>query len=338
MNQSNGKPRSIFAIAEGVNLLVRIGFLFLASASLFFTNARAATAVISNERSGDLIFMDESGDTLDVLALCNRPRGMVRKKSAGILYIACSDDNAVIEFDLDTKSTARVFTDIKGAMSLALDETGNRLIISNEGAAKATVLNTVSGEVVATLPTGPEPDGVAVTRNGSLIFVASENAGIVHVFDGKTYNPIHRIITHLRPRRMALRNDELWVSSEMGSRVEIFDVATFEKKDEIIFAPRGFRSEQLTPVDILFDLSGDVAFVALGSANNVVIVDAVKREVIKYILVGHRPWGLGLTPDGKRLFVLNGRSDDVTIIDLSTRRPIRTSRTGLVPHAVEIIE
>jgi len=98
-----------------------------------------------------------------------------------------------------------------------------------------------------------------------------------------------------------------------------------------------FSSEQMTPVDILFDDAEEVAFVALGSANHVALVDALRREVDKYILVGRRPWGLALTPDGEELFVLNGLSDDVTIIDVVKRRPILTRRTGLVPHSVEIV-
>jgi len=301
-------------------------------------SAFAATAVISNERSGDLVFMDESGKTTDVIKLCGRPRGMTQHKSDNSLYIACSDDGKVIEFDLLTKQAKREFSNLPGAMSLAIHESSKRLIVSNEGRATATVLNIESGEVLATLSTGLEPDGVALTADGGLIFIASENAGLVHVFDGTSYEPIKSLVTNLRPRRLALRNNELWVSSEMGSRVEIFDVTSLQLTDEIIFAPRGFRSEQLTPVDILFDHSNNTAFVALGSANHVVIVDAVTREIIKYILVGQRPWGLGLTPDGERLFVLNGLSDDVTIIDTASKRPVRTSRTGLVPHSVEILE
>jgi len=236
--------------------------------------AVAATAVISNERSGDLVFMNESGENTEVVKLCNRPRGMAQLSSGGSLFIACSDDNAVVEFDLKTKKPVRTFSNIPGAMSLAIHEASNRLVVSNEGASTATVLNISSGEVLATLPTGHEPDGVVFNEDGSTIFVASENAGIVHVFDGVTYNPVKRIITNLRPRRLALREKELWVSSEMGSRVEIFDTSTWQKIDEIIFAPRGFRSEQLTPVDIIFDHSQSTAFVALGSANHVVIVDA----------------------------------------------------------------
>jgi len=299
--------------------------------------AFAASVVISNERSGDLVFMNESGDTTDVVGLCSRPRGMVHQESSNSLFIACSDDGMVIEFDHKSKQSKRIFPNLSGAMSLAIHEESSRLFISNEGAAQATVLNTTTGQVLATLSTGHEPDGVAITADGNIIFIASENAGLVHVYDGQTYEPIKNLVTSLRPRRLALRDKELWVSSEMGSRVEIFSTETLQKVDEIIFAPRGFRSEQLTPVDILFDHDESTAFVALGSANHVVIVDAITREILKYILVGRRPWGLGITPDGKRLFVLNGLSDDVTIIDLKSRRPVRTSRTGLVPHSVEIL-
>ena len=87
-----------------------------------------------------------------------------------------------------------------------------------------------SGRLIAKLPTGLEPDGIAITGDGKLIFVASENAGLVHVFDGATYQPLDVIRTNLRPRRIALSNNELWVSSEMGSRVEIFDAKTRIKK------------------------------------------------------------------------------------------------------------
>ncbi len=315
----------------------RVGLYSLLVLLTLYKPVHAATAVISNERSGDLVFMDDTGKTINRVPLCSRPRGMAQHKSLSTLYVACSDDGKVIEFDLTTNQAKRTYTDIPGAMSLAVHEPSDRLVVSNEGYATTTVLKISTGEILALLPTGLEPDGVTLNDDGSLIFIASENAGIVHVFDGLTYEPIKRLITNLRPRRLALRDKELWVSSEMGSRVEIFDTTTFEKIDEIIFAPKGFRAEQLTPVDILFDHTKTHAFVALGSANHLVIVDAEKRKVLKYILVGHRPWGLGLTPDGQRLFVLNGLSDDVTIINLKTRRPVITSRTGLVPHSVEMI-
>lgn len=333
MNSSHGICLLINRCNPYAATLVLLCFLALIMIPL---SALASTVVISNERSGNLVLMDETGKTQQIIPICNRPRGMAQNKVNATLFIACSDDAKVIEFDIKQQAILKTFENLPGAMSLALHEPSERLIVSNEGSSKATVLDINTGEVLASLATGLEPDGVAFTSDGKLVFIASENAGIVHVFDGGSYSSIEVIVTNLRPRRLAIRGEELWVSSEMGSRVEIFDMSSFKKLDEIIFAPRGFRSEQLTPVDILFNEAGDTAFVALGSANHVVIVDASSREIEKYILVGRRPWGLALTPDEKRLFVLNGLSDDVTIIDLDKRRPVRTSRTGLVPHSVEV--
>ena len=84
----------------------------------------------------------------------------------------------------------------------------------------------------------------------------------------------------------------------------------------------------MTPVDILFNDSTNEVYVALGSANHVAIVDVTKRKITKYILVGRRAWGLGLSPDQKTLIVLNGLSDDFTLIDLKTKRPQLTKRAG----------
>ena len=252
--------------------------------------------------------------------------------------IACSDDHKVIIYDRIKRQVTREITPVPGAMNLTIHPETNRLLVTNEGAAKASVFTLSTGELIAALPTGLEPDGIAITENGSQIFVASENSGLVHVFDGVTYEPRGTIATNLRPRRIALRNDTLWVSTEMGSRVEIFDINTLVKINEILFAPKGFRPEQMTPVDILFNDAANEAYVALGSANHVAVVDLNTLAINKYILVGRRAWGLGLSPDQSTLIVLNGLSDDFTLIDLATKRPRLTKRAGLIPHSIEVFE
>ena len=298
----------------------------------------AFEALITNERSGTVIHVDAQGQTTEVVPICRRPRGMVRGTASNEVFIACSDDHKVVLYDRIDRQVIREITAVPGAMNLTIHPMTNRLLVTNEGAAKASVFTLSTGELIAELPTGLEPDGIAITENGTQIFVASENSGIVHVFDGVTYESSGTISTNLRPRRIALRNDTLWVSTEMGSRVEIFDINTLVKINEILFAPKGFRPEQMTPVDILFNNAADEAYVALGSANHVAVVDLNTLVINKYILVGRRAWGLGLSPDQSTLIVLNGLSDDLTIIDLATKRPLLTKRAGLIPHAIEVFE
>ena len=92
----------------------------------------------------------------------------------------------------------------------------------------------------------------------------------------------------------------------------------------------------MTPVDGLITRDGKTAFVALGRANHVAVVDVASRQVEAYVLVGKRPWGLALNRDESRLYVTNGLSDDLSIIDVAKRKVIKSVAVGMVPYAILI--
>jgi YVTN family beta-propeller protein len=96
------------------------------------------------------------------------------------------------------------------------------------------------------------------------------------------------------------------------------------------------RKEQVTPVDVVITSDGQRAYVALGRANHVAIVDVPSRTVVDYVLVGKRPWGLRLTADEKKLYVANGLSDDLVIIDTATNKALTAIPVGQVPYAILI--
>jgi YVTN family beta-propeller protein len=56
------------------------------------------------------------------------------------------------------------------------------------------------------------------------------------------------------------------------------------------------------------------------------------RQIVDYILVGHRPWGLGLSSDEKTLYVANGLSDDITIVDTENLKVVTSVPVGQVPY------
>ena len=78
------------------------------------------------------------------------------------------------------------------------------------------------------------------------------------------------------------------------------------------------------------------AFVALGPANRVAVVDAVSHQVTKYLLVGQRVWHLAFTPDEKFLLVTNGVSNDVSVIDVAALKVIKTIQVGELPWGITI--
>jgi YVTN family beta-propeller protein len=66
------------------------------------------------------------------------------------------------------------------------------------------------------------------------------------------------------------------------------------------------------------------------------VVDVASRQVKGYVLVGRRAWGLAVSRDGKRLYVANGLSDDLSIVDTQTLKATKTLRVGRVPHTVVV--
>ena len=87
---------------------------------------------------------------------------------------------------------------------------------------------------------------------------------------------------------------------------------------------------------MLITSDGTTAYVALGRANHVAVVDVATRAVREYVLVGKRAWGLALTRDEKTLIVANGLSDDISIIDTESLDVVKSVPVGQVPYGILI--
>jgi DNA-binding beta-propeller fold protein YncE len=108
-------------------------------------------------------------------------------------------------------------------------------------------------------------------------------------------------------------------------------VARREIIKKIGFAIPGLAKDRVQPVGIALTDDGRYAFVALGPANHVAVIDQRNYEVLKYILTGRRVWQLAFTPDEKLLFTTNGISGDVTQLT-----PIESIKIGRYPWGVAI--
>ena len=52
--------------------------------------------------------------------------------------------------------------------------------------------------------------------------------------------------------------------------------------------------------------------------------------------VGARPWGIGVSRDGKRLYTANGPSNDVSIVDAATGKVEKRIKVGGLPWGVAV--
>ena len=80
---------------------------------------------------------------------------------------------------------------------------------------------------------------------------------------------------------------------------------------------------------------GKRVFVSNGEGT-VMAIDTANDAVIATIRVGQRPWNMAITPDGRKLYVANGRSNSVSVIDTTSNRKLRDVTVGEAPWGVVV--
>jgi YVTN family beta-propeller protein len=282
--------------------------------------ARSTGYIFVSSEDDDVVTVLQGGSLKKVkdIHTAQRPRGMGFSPDHRFLYVACGDGNSVDVIDVaKLKDVDRLFV---GEDPEAFD------------------LSLKTKQPIGYVGVGPEPEGVLVAPDGKTVYVTSEVASMVHVIDTKSLAIKNNIIVGTRPRRLALTPDgkELWVTNEIGGSISIIDTATNKVIEQIIFQPEGFRAEDITPVGIVMTKDGSTAYVAMGGANHVAVIDVKSREVTDYVLVGVRPWNVALTDDEKTLYVANGLSDDMSVIDTDDLTVTRSVPVARTPYAVAI--
>lgn len=298
------------------------------------------TAYVSSEKDSALTVIDLA--TLAIkgtIPTCKRARHLQLTPERRLM-VACTDSNEADLIDpASGKSVRRIpLGDEPEAFDLSPD--GKVIYVSNEDAGEASFIDAASGKKLRSVKVGAEPEGVKVSADGKTLYVTSEVASLVHVIDTASGKVSKNIRVGKRPRRMAITPDgkELWVTNELGASVSIVSTATHEVIDTVKFELKGARAEDITPVGIQMTKDGRRAFVGLGRANHVAFVDVASRKVGSLVLVGKRAWNVTLDKAEARLYVVNGLSDDVTVVDVAGAKPIKSVPVGRVPYGLVIVE
>jgi len=93
------------------------------------------------------------------------------------------------------------------------------------------------------------------------------------------------------------------------------------------------------PRFIAFSRDGARAFVSAENGGTVSYVDARADTVMATVVIGDRttkPTGLALSPDEKTLYLANGRTNDVAVIDVASRAVQATIPVGERPWGIAL--
>jgi PQQ-dependent catabolism-associated beta-propeller protein len=298
-------------------------------------------ALVSSEKDHALAIVDlKTQAVVGTIATCKRPRHLQFTPDGKQLAVACGDSGEADFIDLATRKSVRRVSLGDDPEIFDLSADGRTLYVSNEEDSVVGIVDLATGKRTGQIKVGGEPEGVKLSRDGKTLFVTSEVANVVHAVDLASGKVVADIKAGKRPRRFALSPDgaELWVTNELDASVTVIDTAKRAAVATLKFEVKGARAADITPVGITMSRDGKRAFVALGRANHVAFVDVATRKVTAQVLVGKRAWGLALDKAEKTLFVVNGLSDDMTLVDVDGAKPLKTLKVGRVPHSVVVVE
>ena len=308
------------------------------------TTVLAALLLASPALAGEIWVTNEKDDTVSVIDIetlavvqtyptGERPRGITFSKDFSRLYICASDSDTIQVMDPNTGAILHDLPSGEDPEQFVLHPDDRRLYIANEDDAITTVVDTESRTVIAQIDVGIEPEGMAVSPDGRIAVTTSETTNMAHWIDTESEEIFANTLVDSRPRHAEFLKGgaELWVSAEIGGTVSIFDVASQAELAKITFDIQGVHPDKVQPVGFKATADDSTVFMALGPSNRVAVINAETYEVEDYILVGRRVWHMAFSPDGTQLFTTNGVSGDVTVIDVASRKAVKTIKVGRFP-------
>ena len=301
--------------------------------------ARAYTAYVTNEKDNTVSVIDtDTWKVTKTVDVGRRPRGIVMNPDGKELYVCASDDDIIQVFDAKTMQQLRTLPSGPDPETFTISPDGKTLYVSNEDDNMVTMIDIAANKQITQVPVGVEPEGEGISPDGKTLVNTSETTNMASFIDTAQQKIVANVLVDSRPRiaMFSPSGDRLWVSSEVGGTVAVIDVTTHQIVHKVDFAIPGVNKDAIQPVGIRITKDGKTAYIALGPANHVAVVDTATFKVEKYLLVGQRVWQMAFTPDQKYLLTTNGVTNDVSVIEVADQKVTRSVPVGAYPWGVAV--
>jgi len=208
------------------------------------------------------------------------------------------------------------------AAGLAISPDGSTLYVANYQNDSLSIINTstrtVSKEVVFFAPGQTTAIGempywpvVLSDSKGAPVktYVSSQRDGqVLSVSPSGSFKVIK---VGGEPNRMALSADQLrlYVANGDLDEIEVIDTTTDALKSRISVARPGYPYKGSSPNSVALSPNGRSLYATLGGENAVAVIDVASQQLLGRIPTGWYPSSVTVSADGKKLFVVNMKSN-----------------------------
>lgn len=171
-----------------------------------------------------------------------------------------------------------------------------------------------------------KPHGLAVTRDGSKLYVTCEASRVVVEFDIAAQKTARTFkLTVDSAHNLTLSPDDKWllVTSQWDNNVTIIDLEKGETR-KMLSTGKGAEGVAVTP-------DGQEAWVVNRVWQTLVVVDMTTMKKLQSMTMEHNPMRAVVTPDNSTVIVTSALSDEIAFVDRAQRKVVERVKTGDFP-------
>jgi YVTN family beta-propeller protein len=299
-----------------------IGPLLLAAAShsAFAQTGENFELYVSNERSNDVTVIDAaSQQAVATIAAGKRPRGIHVSPDGKLVYVALSGNPIGGPHDVDAKGNA--------VAKKGKDDDDDDDVPHDKAADGIGVIDVAQRKVLRKVPVGSDPEEFDLNQAGTQFYVSNEDVKAASVVDIATGKVVHIIPVSQEPEGVATAPDgkTFYVTCEAHGDIFVIDAVTYRVTAQFTVPVR--------PRNVEFLPGTPVAFVPSESVGLLNIADTSQFKVTRTLTLpeGSRPMRVRVSPDGKRVYISEGRAGTVDVLDAHTYALLDTIKVGTRP-------
>jgi len=280
---------------------------------------------VSNEKSGDVTVINGSDNqVLGTIPVGKRPRGIHASPDGKTVYVALSGTPIAAPPQLDAKGNP-IFQKSK-------DDDDDDSVKADKSADAIGIVDVAKRKLTGKISAGSDPEEFSLSKDGTRIYISNEDvktASVINIASGKVE---HIVSVGQEPEGVATTPDgkRFYVTCEAGGDVYVIDAAGY--------TTLGHFKVNVRPRSVDFLPGTGVGFIPSESTGELNVIDTVNLNVLKVITLppGSRPMSVKVAPDGRKVYVSNGRAGTVSVLDSRTYELLNTIKVGVRPWGMAL--
>ena len=253
------------------------------------------------------------------------------------IYVANSDGDNITIIDPATNKVSGEIKVSNHPHGIVSSPDQKRFYVSSEGDNLLDVVDRASFKVIRRIPLGTRPNNLAITPDGRRVYVCIRQEAWVDIVDTVSLKKVKSVPVGRYPHNVYLTPDgKYMLATSLGDKkLTAIDIATEQPAFEIPLPG--------VPRPVAMDAGPKTLFIQLSDLHGFIVVDYLSRQVTGKILLpappeGAQPLipqtfshGIGISPDGRTLWVTSMLSNSVSMYSLPGLKLLSTTPVGRGP-------